>query len=80
MPAKSIFICICCYLACEGSFKDNEKLCLSSSVLVLPLDVTTPRDSSTWNYRELATLSTLGESLIMSGTRTTGPWVCSQRL
>ena len=60
--------------------KDTEKLCLSSSVLVLPLDVTTPRDSYAWNYRELATLLTLGESLVMSGAPTMDTWVCSQRL
>ena len=35
----------------------------SSSVQVIPLDVTTPRDSYAWNYRELATLLTLSESL-----------------
>ena len=44
------------YLVSEGRFLDTEKLfCLSSSVQVLPLDVTKPRDSHTWNYRELAT-------------------------
>ena len=37
-------------------------MCLSSSVQVLLLDVTTPRDSYAWNYRELATLLTLSES------------------
>ena len=40
---------------------------LSSSVQVLPLDVTTPRDSHAWNYRELATLLTLSESLAEVG-------------
>ena len=33
---------------------DTEKLFwLSSSVQVLPLDVTTPRDSDAWDYREV---------------------------
>ena len=41
--------------------------CISSSVQVLPLGVTTPRDSYTWNYRELATLLTLSESLAEAG-------------
>ena len=39
--------------------------------------VTTPRDSHAWNYRELATLRTQGESLVMPGTGTMDPWVCS---
>ena len=49
---------------------------IEPSVLGLPLDVTTPRDSYAWNYRELATLPTLCESLVRSGTGTTDPWVC----
>ena len=39
-----------------------EALCLSSSVQVIPLDVTTPGDSYAWNYRELVNLPTLSES------------------
>ena len=39
-----------------------EAFCLSSSIQVLPLDVTTPRDSHARNYRELATLLNLNES------------------
>ena len=35
-------------------FKNTEKLHLSISVLVLPLDMTTPCDSYTWNYRVVA--------------------------
>ena len=35
--------------ASEDSFRTLRSLCLSSSVLVLPLDVTTPRDSYAWN-------------------------------
>ena len=34
---------------------------------MLPLDVTTPRDSYAWNYRELATLLALCESLAEGG-------------
>ena len=41
--------------------------CLSSSVQVLPLDVTTTRDSYAWDYRELAFLFTLSESLAENG-------------
>ena len=41
--------------------------CLSSSVQVLLLDVTTPRESYAWNYRELATLLILSESLAELG-------------
>ena len=41
--------------------------CLLSSVQVLPLDMTTPHDSYTWNYRELVTLLTLSESLTEGG-------------
>ena len=44
-------------------FGDGETFHLSSSVQVLPLDVTTFRDSYAWNYRELVTLLTLSESL-----------------
>ena len=58
-------------------FRTLRSLCLSSSVLVLPLDVTTPCDSYTWNYRELVTLLSLGKYLVMPGTQTTDPWVCS---
>ena len=39
-----------------------EAFCLSSSVQVPPLDVTTPRDSYVRNYRELATLLIPSES------------------
>ena len=47
---------------------DTEKLlCLSSSVHALPLDLTTPRDSYAWNYRELTTLLTLSEISAESG-------------
>ena len=45
----------------------REAFCLSSSVQVLPLDVATPRNSYAWNYRELATRLTLGESLAEVG-------------
>ena len=46
---------------------DIEKLfCLSSSVQVLPFDVTTPRDSYAWKYRELGTLFNLSKSLTES--------------
>ena len=44
-----------------------EAFCLSSSVQVLTLNVTTSRDSYAWNYRELATLLTLSESLAKDG-------------
>ena len=40
------------------TFGHWESFCLSSSVQVLPLDLTTPRDSYTWNYREMANLLT----------------------
>ena len=40
---------------------------LSSSVQVHPFDVTTPRDSYAWNYREPMTLLALSESLVESG-------------
>ena len=56
------------YLDVKGRNLDTEKpFCLSSSVQVLPLDVTTTPDSNAWNYRELATLLTLSESLAESG-------------
>ena len=42
--------------------KDPDKLCLSSSAQVTPLDVTTSSDSYPWNYRNLAILLTLRES------------------
>ena len=63
---------MCLYLLLPSN--RGQFLYLSSSVLVLPLDVTSPRDSYAWNYRELATLLTLNESLVMPGTRTTDPW------
>ena len=40
---------------------------ISSSFQVLPLDVTTRRDTYAWTYRELATLLTLSESLAETG-------------
>ena len=48
----------------KGRHLDTWKLfALSNSVHVLPLDVTSPRDSYAWNDRELGTLLTLSESL-----------------
>ena len=47
------------------------------SVLVLPLNVTTSRDSYAWNYRELAIPFALGDSLITFGTGTPDPWICN---
>ena len=41
-----------------------EAFCLSCSTQVIPLYVTTLRDSYTWNYRELAILLTPSESLV----------------
>ena len=50
------------YLNVRGRHLDTEKLfCVSSSVQVLLLNVTTPRESCAWHYRELATLLTLSE-------------------
>ena len=48
---------------------DAEKLFAYRAVSsqVLPLDVTTPRDFYAWNYRELATLLALSESLAEVG-------------
>ena len=77
---RSNFLFVCLFVCSKVVFRTLRSLCLSSSVLVLPLDVTTPRDSYAWNYRELATLFTLGESLVMPGTRTTDPLDGSQRL
>ena len=50
-----------------STFGQWEAFCLSSSVQVFPLDVTTPRDSYAWNYRELATRLTLSELLAEVG-------------
>ena len=47
--------------------KQWEAFCSSSSIRVLSLNVTTPRDSYAWNYRELATLLILSESLAKVG-------------
>ena len=44
-----------------------EAFCLSSSVQVLPLGVTIPRDSYAWKYREMVTVLTLSESLAEVG-------------
>ena len=44
-----------------------RSFCLSSSVQVFLLDVTTPRNSDAWNYRELATLHTLRQRLAEDG-------------
>ena len=46
---------------------DQKAVCLSSSVQALSLDVTTPPDSYSWNYRELAILPTSSESLAEGG-------------
>ena len=45
------------------TFGHQDAFCFSTSVQIIPLDVTTPPDSYAWNYRELATLLTLRESL-----------------
>ena len=64
----TVFLCTRFYLDVKGRNLDTEKFfCLSSSVQVLPLDVTSPRDSNAWNYRELTTLLTLSESLAEVG-------------
>ena len=63
------YLSTCFHLASWDSFQETEKLCLSSSVLVLPFHVTTSLDSYAWNCRELVTLLTLGESLVMQGTK-----------
>ena len=50
------------YGASEGSFVDTEKHAFAYrpfSFQVLPLGVTTPRDSYAWKYRELGTLLTV---------------------
>ena len=52
------------------TFGHGEAFCLSKSFPFIPLDVTTSRDSYSWNYRELATLLTMSASLA-GGTRTT---------
>ena len=65
-------ICICFYLAPEGSFKDTEQLML---IELCPGPSSQPRDPYAWNYRELRTPLTLGESSVMPGTRTKDPWV-----
>ena len=44
------------------------------AVLVLPLDVTIPRDSNFGNCKELATPLTVGGSSVMSGTPAPNPW------
>ena len=55
----------------EGRFSDTEKLLAYRAVSrSLSLDVTTPRDAYTWNYRELAALLTLSESSFESGFET----------
>ena len=56
-----------------------EAFCLSSSVQVIPLDVTIPRNSYAWNYRELATLFILSESLADGGLRRSNHEVWSNR-
>ena len=48
-------------------FGHCEAFRLSSSVQVLPHDVTTPRASYAWNYRDLATLLTPSKSLAEVG-------------
>ena len=58
MRAKSIGLnsCIRWYLYVEGSFQDTEKFCLSKSILDLPLDMTTSRNSYAWNAEHCLTL------------------------
>lgn len=46
-----------------GYLETKKLFCLSSSLQVLHLDMTTPHDSYDWNSIELATLLTLTESL-----------------
>ena len=53
---------------CYTFFMGTEKLfCISINVQVLPLGVTRTRDSDAWNYRGLAILFTLNESLASDG-------------
>ena len=42
-----------------------------TNVLVVPLDVTTARDSHGWNCREVAIIRTLRVNSAQSGARTT---------
>ena len=72
-------ICICCYLAFEGSFRTLRSPCLSSSFLVLPLDVTTPRDSYAYIHRELRASLILGECLVMQGLEPQNLYLMEQR-
>ena len=65
---KRFFIHMILDLNVKGRNLDAGKLfCSTSSVQALPLDVTTPRNSYAWNYRKLATLLTLSESLAEVG-------------
>ena len=48
-------------------FELFEAVCLASDPQVVLLDVITPCDIYAWNYRELATLFTLNESLPEGG-------------
>ena len=52
-----------------------EKLsCFSSSVHVLPLIVTIPRDFYVWNFRDPATPLILSESLVEGGFEPLTDW------
>ena len=58
----------------EAIVKDTEKLCVSSSVLVHPLDAIIPSNLYVWNNRELMNLFNLSERLVMSRVRASNPW------
>ena len=68
VPHQNIFR-LCTNFSIPGSFV----YCIVPSFIsvirlqVLPLDLTTPRDSYAWNHRDLATLLTLSESLAEAG-------------
>lgn len=48
-------------LASEGGCSDPRKLCLSTSVSILALDITTLLDPHVWNCNKLATLVAVSE-------------------
>ena len=61
-------------------FRHWEAFCLSSSVQVLTLYVTTPRDSYVWNYRVLVILLTLSESFAEGGLEPLTIWSMREKL
>ena len=77
----------CCYVPscalrrrriCDIQRPSSRRMLLLSSVIVIRIDVTTPRDSHARHYRRHAILLTLAKSQAGDRTRTSDQRICEQ--